>query len=852
MSGSEMVPAAVAASTMIHPRSGQGLTDTLVEQLGECRLLLVLDNCEHVVAACAALVSKLLQACPHLTVLATSREPLAVEGETTSQVPPLPVPDPGARSAGEISTAHSARLFEVRARQVLPVFRLTDDNSQAVAEICRRLDGIPLAIELAAARVRVLTPAQIVAGLENRFRLLSRELRDVPARHRTLEASLEWSYGLLGDAERLALARLSVFAGEFDLDAAEAVVEGDGVPAPDVLELLTSLSDRSLLQVRELGGHARYRLLETIRLYARQRLEELDDPARVRDRHLDFYRDLAARARAGLASQQPEVWIERLAGDLDDMCSAMDWAVESHRPLFMMDIAEPTFAFWLDRGLYPEMLRRLSAAIESPAAGGAERARGLTTASILALVGGDNAAGHAFAVRAVSQARAVSAGAPLVRALTYVSWSGFHVGNVGSDEIQETCEDALALAEKQDHKTEARALVLSGQLALYGRTLATGRHLLERAVSLCEASGLTHQLASAHAFLGLWPAFSGELEQARQHAWRALELSQRFERRGFESYALTGLALADLLQGDEQGARQRLAQAQATLRFPGLATFELIVSRWAAVTEYRFGDLSTARETAAKALRIAREHGSRWDEAAGEWLLGVLALRERRHADAQRHLQQSREMSVDPRYPFSLGRSLLGLAYLAQVDGDDLDEAWELAHTGLEVLAEHGDRPGTADALEAVAGLAAFFDRPQQALRLLAAADRFHVDTGIGRLPLEAELSEIRRADACAQLTADEADACWADGRALPIDEAVGYARRGRGDRGRPRIGWESLTPTEREILDLVADGCSNAEIGKRLFITVNTVKTHLSRIYAKVAVEGRAELAAQAARRKS
>ena len=279
-------------------------------------------------------------------------------------------------------------MFEVRARQVAADFRIGDDNASAVAEICRRLDGIPLAIELAAARVRVLAPGQIAAGLSDRFGLLTGGVRGAPARQRTLEASLDWSYDLLDDVQRLALARLSVFAGSFELDAAEAVVGGDGIDSDDVLDLVAALAAQSMLQVVERHGRARYRLLETIRVYARQRLSELDDPDRVRDRHLEFHVGLAGRAHTGLTGGQPEPWMARLAADLDDLRAAMDWAAESGDLRGLVDITEPIVRFWFERGLFGEVHRRLHDAVEGPGVRDDERVRGLTTAALLALRGG--------------------------------------------------------------------------------------------------------------------------------------------------------------------------------------------------------------------------------------------------------------------------------------------------------------------------------------------------------------------------------------------------------------------------------------------------------------------------------
>jgi len=288
------------------------------------------------------------------------------------------------------------------------------------------------------------------------------------------------------------------------------------------------------------------------------------------------------------------------------------------------------------------------------------------------------------------------------------------------------------------------------------------------------------------------------------------------------------------------------------LRARGLrgSNFEMWLCPWLALSAYTSGELDTARVTAAELVRIGRGSGSRWDEAVGEWLLGVLAHVGERDDDARAHLEASRALSSDPRLPFPLGRSLLGLAELATKEDEDLGKAWELAHDGLEVLDDYGDRVGTAAALETIADLAATRGEPERSLRLLAASQRFHTDTGIARFPLQAERFDHARSTAQAALDFTDATACWDTGDELSLADAVAYARRGRGERQRPQIGWASLTPVERDVVRLVAEGRTNADIGQRLFISINTVKKHLSHVYAKLDVDGRSHLAAEVARR--
>jgi predicted ATPase/DNA-binding CsgD family transcriptional regulator len=850
VSDPRLVAAAVAAVAGVHERPGQALTDTLAEQLRARHLLVVLDNCEHLVEACAELVGWLSSACPQLHMLATSRMPLVVDGEATFAVAPLPVPDPDAVSASMVAAADAARLFEIRARQVAADFRIGDDNASAVAEICRRLDGIPLAIELAAARVRVLAPGQIAAGLSDRFGLLTGGVRGAPARQRTLEASLDWSYNLLDDAQRLALARLSVFAGSFELDAAEEVVGGEGIDRDDVLDLVAALAEHSMVQVVERHGRARYRLLETIRVYARQRLSELDDPDRVRGRHLKFHVGLAGRAREGLHGAQPEPWVARLAAELNDLRAAMDWAAETGDLNGLVDITEPIVRFWLERGLSREMHRRLHDAAQVPGAPDDERVRGLNAAAALAL--SEPASFHRSATQAATLARTADVDGALAVALAQRALSGILSGLSSNDQVEADVEEALQRAKLcRDASTHAHVLQFAGAALLISRSIDAGYHLFQQDVEVCEANNLAFHLPAAHGGALAWLAWSGRLDQVRRHARRAVELSRQLGRPGWEAAGLTGLAAAAVLQGDHIRAQDWLSEAQAALGPRALegTHYGMWSRHWLGLSAYASGDMEAARATAAEIVRIGRAGGSRVDEAMGEWLLGMIERSQQRHDDARAHLGACRALSADPRLPHTLGRSLLGLAELARED-EDLDEAWELAHDSLEVLDDYGGRVGAAAALEVIADLAVAFGEPERALRLLAASQRFHTDTGIARFPLQADRFDGVRDMARVELGSTDATACWEAGGELSLAEAIAYARRGRGERQRPQIGWASLTPVERDVVRLVAEGHTNAEIGERLFISVNTVKKHLSHVYAKVDVDGRADLAAEVARR--
>ncbi len=847
-----MVGVLVADAVGVRESREHALTGSLIEQLRSERLLIVLDNCEHLIAGCATLVSELLSACPGLHVLATSRVPLVVEGEVTFEVPPLPVPADEAETTGAIAATDAARLFEVRARQADPQFRIDRDNAVPVAEICRRLDGIPLAIELAAARIRVLSPVQIAEGLSDRFGLLTRGLRGAPARQQTLEASLAWSYELLDEAQRLALARLSIFAGSFEIEAAEAAMGEEGIAGAAALDIVAGLVDQSMVEVVERQGRARYRLLETIRVYARQRLSELDDPDRARERHVAFHRALAVEARVGLDGRESVEWMARLTASLDDLRAAMVSAASSGDLPALVDLTEPIVRFWIGRGMSTEVADRLLGAVNRPEAGADERARGLITATALAGDGGDYAMAYRSASRAVDAARAASMGDLLAIGLGLRAFMGVLSGLAPSNRMDADVEEALARAEQCDvAAVRAYAAQNAAGTLLFGRAIDEGVRHLELLVAECEAHELQFQLPAVHAALGLWPVLAGQLDDTRRHARLAVDLSRQTGRPGWEVVGLTGLAAVDVVQGEYARAQELLSKARSVLRRRGLAggQYEASLLPWEALLAYAAGETRAAHTAASETVQLGRDGASHWVDAMGEWLLGEVARVEGRLADARTHWEVSRQRARHSGLRFQLGRSQLGLADLARRD-DGFDAAWELVHEALGNLDDYGDRLGTAEALETVADLALANDEPDRALRLLAASDRFHAESGVVRFPGSDERVARVHSGAFAMLGQADASACSDEGGRLSLPEAVDYVRRGRGERRRPRVGWASLTPVERDVVRLVASGLTNAEIGRRLFMSVNTVKKHLTHVYSKVDVDGRAELSAEVVRR--
>ena len=421
LSNDELVPQAVARVLAVREQPGRAPTDTLVETLREKGTLLVLDNCEHLADPVARLLDTLLDSCPRLQVLATSRETLGLSGETIWRVSPLAVPDSDRLSAPrELTSYDAARLFVDRARMRLPSFELTPENAPSVAEICRKLEGIPLAIELATARVGALSIAEISERLRDSLGLLSTGGRTIVPRQRTLRGTLDWSFELLSEPEQVVFGRLSVFAAGCTLESAEAVAAGDVIQKHKVLNLLSRLADKSLV----VGGTAkdgrtRYRMLEPVRQYALDRLEDSHQADAVRRRHAEFFLALAEESELNLKGRQQWEWLERLDQEHGNFRAALSWTLESAEPELTSRIGGALGAFWDQRGYISEGRRWLEAALaaEGYADPGPSTAKALTWAAWLAWEQGDYDVSEALNEAALELYRELGDEAALAQAL---------------------------------------------------------------------------------------------------------------------------------------------------------------------------------------------------------------------------------------------------------------------------------------------------------------------------------------------------------------------------------------------------------------------------------------------------
>jgi predicted ATPase/DNA-binding CsgD family transcriptional regulator len=568
----EFVTSAIAAALGVTDQPEQSVSSVLSDYLEDKRLLLVLDNCEHLSDACAGLASKLLAAAGGLQVLATSRQPLRVEGERVVPVAPLASPAEGDRPAADFLESGAVRLFAERARAVVPAFEVGEANGPTVAALCRRVEGLPLAIELAAARIRVLTPEQILARLDDRFALLTRGSRLAPARHRTLAATLAWSFELCTAAEQQLWSRMSVFTGGFELAAAERVCAGEGIAVDEVFDLLTGLLDKSVLShAYGEGVTARYSVLETVREYGWQRLATSGLQEELRQRHREYYRVLARQAQAERVSPREVEWLLRLREEWPNLRLAMESGLA--RPdtaRQALEIAVALRDLWFGTGRHREALRWLTRALAADQEPSRTRVIALAEASYFALRVGE----HPTSQRLISEAQVLDLELDDAHTHAVVTHTLATLALVGSspDPAQARALNEQALEgylATDDLPRSVNALMQLSLIATFAGHPSEGADYGEQIRALGEANGAALTQAWGLVLLALARYASGEQEQVERLLHEAL-LSHRLVG---DSYA-TGICLQVLAwtaatTGHHERAARLLGAGEAVRRLNG-------------------------------------------------------------------------------------------------------------------------------------------------------------------------------------------------------------------------------------------------------------------------------------------
>jgi predicted ATPase/DNA-binding SARP family transcriptional activator len=722
LSDQALVPETVALALGIREHPERSLTATLLEYFHPRELLLILDNCEHVIAACARLAADLLGSCPQLRILATSREALTIAGEIVLSVSPLTFPD--LRELHELGRTPSIKqlkhyeaiqLFLERASLALPSFTLTEQNAPAIARICQRLDGIPLAIELAAARVRVLLVEQIAARLEKSFHLLSGGSRAVPPRQQTLQATMDWSYDLLTSAEQSLFQRLTVFAGSFTLEAAEAICTTGGLEQREVAGLLFNLVTKSLLGVEHRNGGARYRLLETLRRYGQEKLHATGQGAELCRRHRDWYLTFAEQAASALFGAEQQVWLERLEKEHDNLRAALKRTLGQGNAEAALRLANALWNFWHLHAHLSEGRQWLEAALaQSGRHPPLQRAKALDGLGLLASLQGDYERARRLHEESLALHREVEQGKQNGKLSMYPLYFLGRVLSKQGDYEQSIplLEESLARFREQGKQVDS-ALVLD----CLGATCSQ-RGNYERAQALLEQS---------------------------QALWQEL--------------------------GDKAGVASSLHKLGDTLA--------------------QRGNAEQATALLEQSLALFRELGDKSGMAAALRSLGFVALEQGDDRKAKALLRESLTLAQEIGDKGAIVKALEGLACAIGVHCQGGD-------SGAARLLEEVSAPDSEETLEGCALLAA---------RLWSAAEALRHTMGAPLAPAERLFYDPRMAAVRARVNETNFLAAWAEGQAMPLEQAIACAHAGQTEAHEPvtHLSSEELPSPELRIFALGA-----------------------------------------------
>lgn len=772
-----LLPQAIAQSLCILEQPGRPLLDVLLDFLQPKCLLLVLDNCEHLASACAEFAHDALCEAPRVSILATSREPLAAIGEVLYPVAPLVLP-PSTRTA-DFAAFDSIRLFVERARDVLPSFRLTSANAQPVADICRRLDGIPLAIELASARVNALSVEQIAARLDDRFALLTSARHGVPSHHRTLRAALDWSYSWLPAQEQVLLQRLSVFTGGCTLDAVEHVCTAErprsgaeaseGIASEQILDGLGSLVNKSLVVAETLApGEARYRMLETVRQYAHDRLRESGEDQVIQDRHLGYILRFAQEAERAMHGPAELAWLDRLDAEHDNLRAALDWSLREGRADKGLELATALLWYWDMRNYWGEGRERAQRLLNQTEVA----PRTLTRAKALFLIarmispmGDEDRSCRPYLEVAIAIARehGIDGKGWLALCLGFLGLNVFGDDpTAGEAMIEEGLATGRVLG---DEWIMGLLLAWRGVASCNRQDYLAAHRAFEQSLSHFQSVGDQRHAAIASNFIGWVCAREGNYARARQEFEKNLLFFRQTKDRHYTRMALQNLGDMSRNEGRSDLAKKYYEEALAIAREVGSKFYIVLAARGLGSIALDEGELELARSIFAECLALARESGLQ-SPVILRGFAGIAAVEKNAHRAVRLFASAVAipDMGLRGR-PSARPNGLTHFEHYLTMARDQLGEvafnaAWE---EGKQMTWEQAVAEAEQEALS-----------PHRALS-----------------------------------------------PALPRDPNV-------------------LTPRELDVLRLLAAGLSDAQIAAKLVISRRTVSTHLTAIYGKLGVNSR------------
>ncbi|MEP6943095.1 MAG: tetratricopeptide repeat protein [Betaproteobacteria bacterium] len=733
-----LVTQTVANELGLKESRGKTIEQSLVEHLSSRRALLVLDNAEHLLAECAQLADTLLRRCAKVALLVSSREGLSIAGEATYRVPSLPMPDPKQdKTPEQVGRFESTRLFVERARLHAPGFEVTAQNAVTLASICSRLDGIPLAIELAAARMRSMSIDELNKRLDQRFRLLSGGSRTALPRQQTLRSLIDWSYDLLKVSEQALLCRLAIFVGGWTLEAAESVCSGDGVDEAAMLDVLTSLVDKSLVQIEEGDTGTRYRLLETVRQYARDRLLERGDGAQWRDRHLAYFVAAAEATEPLLTGVDQRSQLDSLEAEHDNLRAALTWScVESGDTVAGARLAAALHWFWFVRGYLGEgraWFVALLAALPVTEAHSGLRAKALIGAGELVRQQGEYAAARVLFLESLDISKRLGDDRGVAAAQVNIGLVDYHLGDYDGARVL-LDQSTAAQRALGDQAGLAFSLNTLGMLRAEQGAYAQTRTLYEESLAIRRQLGDHQGIGQLLNNLAIIASHQGDFVRARGLYEEGLAIRRELRDKRGIALMLNNMAMAAAQQGDPSGY-EMFEEALVAFR-------ELGDQRGIALSLTNLGS-------------VAHEQGN-----------NTLACRRLEEAITVHRTSGDRQGSA---------MSLIALAHVV-ADMSDPARSRALYAESLAIVRALGDRRSIAEALEGLARAALSLKDALCAARIWGAAARLREEIGA---PLHAgELPRYQAVVATARASCEAAafDAAWQAGRAEPLEQAMDAA----------------------------------------------------------------------------
>jgi len=776
ISDPQLIPQTVASALNLREERGRSITDAVASYLKSRNLLLVLDNCEHVIGAIAQLADILLRNCPNLRILATSRESLAIAGETLFRVPPLSLPDTATEpEAASLGKHEAVELFVERVRAVKATFVLNESNAALVAKVCIHLEGIPLAIELAASRLKVLSVEQIAGLLGERLKLLRGGSRTSLPRHQTLLAAIDWSYNLLSETEKTLFRRLAVFSGGWTLEAAEHVCLGEPVDKDNLLELLSGLIDKSLVLLDERDGQQRHRFMMTLLEYAQEQLAQTEEAAAIYRAHAGFFNALVLQGESRSMSAGENTWLDRIKIEYDNIRSALSW-ISKDEPEAGIRLAAALWRFWYLNGYLQEGRRWLEELLTRQPASTDDviRAKAINRLAVTAVLQGDGATAQTLATQALSVARESGGDGEAATALNTMAIIAGEQCNFSA--ARALLEESLGIRrESGDRALTANTLNNLGILSFRQGEFDAARRFYEESLAHFLEVGDRHGMAMTLLNQGELASRTGDRSSAQLKIQEALTLAKELKDRSLIPVAMNSLGKMLLSEGNDPAAYQLIKETLEVFRELGdkhrIATTLVSLGTLA---EHRACDRD-AQSLYEESVALCRELADPLELATSLTCLGRLAARQGDHAAARTHYQEALAITQQVGSKPGVARSLSGLADLARLTGDCATAA-SLYKESLAAWRDLNDAPESLKTLENLATVMIASGQSEPSVRILGAAQAAREAMSVPRSTHDTPDYDRQVSAARKELGEPRFAALWKDGQTMDSDTAIAIA----------------------------------------------------------------------------